>query len=221
MQQLLLHYIISLVSLTLISLLPFPQFSHCPAVSSSSLAPPQSVLLLALPCCLPHLLLSPQSPAPVIPRPGEAASGGWQRGAVGTCCLITQGSGLVTRALPPLSSISRHRPSPAHPLLCLSVCPLYTPPLPSFLFCLPPPALVPPRTLPHSLPGTSHLSGCDPGRVGPEGGRESLGAQGCLGSGLEGRLYSSPSGPRNPTPPPVPFILPSRSVVSWTKGHRK
>ena len=118
-------------------------------------------------------------------------------------------------------SLSPPPPSPAHRLLCLSVGPLYTPPLPSILFCLPPPALVPPRALPHSLPGASHLSDCDPGRVGPEGGQESLGAEGCLGSGLEGQLYSSLSGPRNPTPPRVPFILPSRSVVSRTKGHRK
>lgn len=221
LQQLLLHYIISLVSLTLISLFPFPQFSHCYIVSSSCWHLLSLFYFWLSPAVCSHLLLSPQSPAPVIPRPGEEASGGWQQGVVGTCCLITQGSGLVTRALPPLSSISRHRPSPAHPLLGLSVCPLYVPPLPSILFCLPPPALVPPRTLPHSLPGTSHLSGCGPGQVGPEGGQDSLGAEGCLGSGLEERLYSSPCGPRNPRPPPVPFILPSRSVVSWTKGHRK
>lgn len=134
----------------------------------ATLFPPLRWHLLSLfyfwlsPALCSHLLLSPQGPAPVTPRPGEESRGGWQRGAVGTCCLITQGSGLVTRALPPLSSISRHQPSPAHPLLGLSVCPLYVPPLPSILFCLLPPALVPPRTLPHSLPGTSHLFGCDP-----------------------------------------------------------
>lgn len=219
MQQRPLHYIISLVGLTLISLFPFSQFRHCCVISSSSGA--SSVCFTSGSPLLSHRLLSPQRPTPVAPKPGEEASGVWQWGAVGTCCLITQGSGLVAGAPPPLSSVSPPPPSPAHRLLCLSVGPLYTPPLPSILFCLPPPALVPPRALPHSLPGASHLSDCDPGRVGPEGGQESLGAEGCLGSGLEGQLYSSLSGPRNPTPPRVPFILPSRSVVSRTKGHRK
>lgn len=147
--------------------------SDAAALFPPLLEPPQSVLLLAVPCC--DTASWPQRPAPVASKPGEEGEWGLAVGAVGTCSRITQGSGLVTGAPPPLSSVSRPPPSPAHPPpLSLRRSTVRTSPsLHPFLS----PSSCPgsPKGSTSFLPGASHLSDCDLGLVGPEEGQESLG----------------------------------------------
>ena len=162
------HYIISLVSFTHITLFHFSQFRHCYIVPSCFHT--SSVYFTSGSPLLSHLLPSPQPPPPVIPELGEEESGGWQRGALGqegTSCLFTGGSGLVMRDLPPLPSISLHRPSSCTPPPLSAHCSSPS----SHPFLSASPALVPPRPLPQSLLGADgNLSspGCDSGAQNPK-----------------------------------------------------
>lgn len=205
-----------LVGLTLISLFPFPSIQTPAALFPPLLEPPQSVLLLAVPCC--DTAPVPQRPAPVASKPGEEASGVWQWGAVGTCSRITQGSGLGG-APPPLSSVSRPPPSPAHrlpvssvgphvrtsPSSILSVSPSSCPGSPKGSASFPPWSLPSPLTLPR-LVGTWKRAGA--------------GAEGVFRVSQRGDLTPHSLGPGTPHLHVLHPPLQKRSFP-WTKGHRK